>query len=123
MKSKYHSTVRVVAAKASDVVVGLGWSIVLVPVLAAARGYGIGPAAPATVRGRRPRPGCPAAGTRTMRSVRDARDDLDLEVEARQPVDADRGPVRIGRLREYFVLDGQDGIELALRIGVEARHV
>src|SRR5690606_39399242 len=98
------------------------WSNALVPVAAAARGYGIATAAPGSRPGQGTVPGCLAAGTATC-SVRNARDDLDLEVEARQPVDADRGPVRIGRLREHFVLDGQDGIELALRIGMEARHV
>src|SRR5690554_606479 len=119
MKSKYHSTARVVAAGASDVVVGLAWSIVLVPVLAAARGYGIASATPATVRGREPHSGCLAAATGATCSVRNAGDDLDLEVEAREPVDADRGPVGIRRLREDFVLDGQDGVELALWISVE----
>lgn len=54
---------------------------------------------------------------------RNAGDDLDFEVETRQPVDAERRPVRIGRFVENAVLHGHDCAELLLRIGVECGHV
>ncbi len=50
-------------------------------------------------------------------SAGNARDHLDLEVEARKPVDADRRPVRIG-LGEDLALDGHDRGELPFGVGM-----
>src|SRR5262245_8692783 len=50
-------------------------------------------------------------------------DDLYLEIEPGEPVDADRCPIRVGRFCEDLALDSQERIELSLRIGVKGRHV
>ena len=56
---------------------------------------------------------------RSSNSVRHAGDDLDLEVKAREPVHADRRPVRIGRLRENLALYSHDRAELVFGISME----
>ncbi|HSJ04550.1 MAG TPA: hypothetical protein VK956_18920 [Verrucomicrobium sp.] len=50
-------------------------------------------------------------------------DDLDLEVESREPVNADRRPIRIRRFREDFAFNGHDCAELIFGIGMKGRHV
>ena len=54
---------------------------------------------------------------------RNTGDDLDLEVEAGEPVDADGGPVRVGWLAENLLLDRHDRSELVFGVGVEAGDV
>lgn len=56
-------------------------------------------------------------------SIGNAGDDLDLEIESRKPVDADRRPIRIRRLREDFAFNGHDRAELIFGIGMKGRHV
>ena len=51
-------------------------------------------------------------------SLRQAGDDLDLEIEASQPVDAHGGPVRIGLIRKDLRANGIDRLELNFRVGV-----
>jgi hypothetical protein len=60
---------------------------------------------------------------RLMNSAWNTGDDLDLEVEPREPVDADRRPIRIRRFREDFAFNGHDRAELILGIGMKGRHV
>ena len=55
--------------------------------------------------------------------MRKARDDLDLEIEAGQPVHADRGPVRVRRVADRLQADGGKRLPLRARIGVEGGHV
>lgn len=55
--------------------------------------------------------------------ARNAGDDLYLKVEPREPVDPDRHPAWIGRIREDLVLHGQNGVELLFGIGMKGRHV
>ena len=50
-------------------------------------------------------------------------DDLDLEVEPREPVDSDRRPVRVGRFGKNLALDSHDRTELVFGIGMKRRHV
>ena len=52
-----------------------------------------------------------------------AGDDLDLEIETREPIDAEGGPSRIGRGREDFVLHSKDRVELLFGVGVEGGHI
>lgn len=52
-----------------------------------------------------------------------ARDDLDLEIESRQPVYAHRCPVRKGRLTKRFFAYYVDSVELRGWIGVETGYV
>ena len=60
---------------------------------------------------------------RKLRAGRNAGDDLDLEIEAGEPIDADCGPVRVRRLAENLLLDGHDGWELVFGVRVERRHI
>lgn len=48
-------------------------------------------------------------------------DHLDLEVEAREPVDPKRGPARVGGAVKYLALNGHNGIELLFGVGMK-RH-
>jgi hypothetical protein len=50
-------------------------------------------------------------------------DDLDLEVEPREPVDTDRRPIRIRLFREDFAFNGHDRAELIFGIGMKGRHI
>ena len=52
-----------------------------------------------------------------------ARDDLDLEIEARQPVHPNGCPVRVRLLGEVVLLHRHDSRELALRVRVERRDI
>lgn len=54
---------------------------------------------------------------------RNTGDDLYLEVEAGEPVDAERSPVRVGWLAENLLLDGHDRSELVFGVGVEAGDI
>jgi len=54
---------------------------------------------------------------------RDAGDDLDLEIKARQPGGAYGRPVRVGRVSDHGVADLHDLVELVLRVGVKGRHI
>jgi hypothetical protein len=54
---------------------------------------------------------------------RNPRDDLDLEIEARQPVHAHRGPVRVGRVADRLQPDDVDRLPLRGRVGMEGGHV
>ena len=56
-------------------------------------------------------------------SLRQAGNDLDLEIETREPVHAHRRPVRIRVVREDLRTDGVHRPELGLRIGMEGRDV
>src|SRR5687767_8901401 len=57
------------------------------------------------------------------RTLRNPCDDLDLEIEARQPVHAHRGPVRIGRFADRLQSDRVERLPLRCRVGVEAGHI
>lgn len=54
---------------------------------------------------------------------RDAGDDLDLELEAGKPIDAHCRPVRVGRCADLFRSDGQNCLDLFVRVGVEGGDV
>lgn len=55
--------------------------------------------------------------------ARNAGNDLDLEVESSEPIDADRRPIGIGRSWEDLTLDSHDRAELVLWIRMEGCHV
>ena len=63
----------------------------------------------------------PASGRHRPRGSgrSNAGDDLDLEIETREPIDTEGGPSRIGRGREDFVLHSKDRVELLFGVGVE----
>ena len=67
----------------------------------------------------------PASGRHRPRDSdrSNAGDDLDLEIETREPIDTEGGPSRIGRGREDFVLHSKDRVELLLGVGVEGGHI
>lgn len=59
----------------------------------------------------------------SSRGRRNARNDLNLEVEAGQPVDPEGRPVRIGLGVEIAVFDLHEGLELLFGICVEASDI
>jgi hypothetical protein len=56
-------------------------------------------------------------------ALRNAGDDLYLEVEAGEPVYAERSPIRVWWLTENLLLDGHDGSELVFGVSVERGHI